>query len=83
MTRGLAKLRTTDAGPEKLCIKCMDWWPADTEFFYADPKGAAGLYLYCKACYLEHVRPSAARRILPALAPVSITAELAAMKVFP
>ena len=76
-----SRLRTTDTGLEKLCVKCIEWWPADLEFFYADAKGGGGLYQYCKACYLEHVRPNAARRILPVIAPASITAELAAMRV--
>lgn len=60
MTREV-KLRTTDEGPEKMCTKCREWWPADLEFFYADPKGVGGLFLYCKACYMDHIRPPARR----------------------
>lgn len=47
------KLRTTDDGSEKFCTRCMEWWPADLEFFYSDPGGAAGLNHCCKACYRE------------------------------
>lgn len=32
---------------EKRCNKCLEWWPADTEFFY---KNKAGLHQWCKAC---------------------------------
>lgn len=47
------KLRTSAEGPEKLCTRCMEWWPADGEFFHSDPTGAAGLFFCCKACYWE------------------------------
>jgi len=47
-------LRTTDIGLEKLCSKCDQWWPADTDFFHADPAGTARLFYCCKACYQEH-----------------------------
>ena len=45
------KLREADYGPEKLCTACNEWWPADLEFFSADPGGAGGLFYCCKACY--------------------------------
>jgi hypothetical protein len=63
MTAREPKLRTTPEGDEKLCAKCRDWWPADLEFFYSDPSGAGGLFLYCKACYMDHVRRPAARSV--------------------
>ncbi len=75
------KLRTTTEGREKLCTKCDEWWPADVEFFYADPNGSAGLFYCCKACYLEHFRPPASRRVVVnAPAPVPLTAELATIR---
>lgn len=37
---------------EKRCSKCRDYWPADTEFFYAT-KVRDGLTDWCKACYVE------------------------------
>lgn len=73
-----SKLRLSIDGWEKICARCRDWWPADLEFFYADPKGAGGLYLYCKACYLEHIRPGASRRAQPALPTHFTTALLSA-----
>jgi hypothetical protein len=35
----------------KQCSRCKDYWPADTEFFYA-AKGGDGLNEWCKACYI-------------------------------
>lgn len=45
------KLRTAELGKEKLCTKCMEWWPADGEFFHPDKGGIGGLFYCCKACY--------------------------------
>ncbi|MDH1587982.1 hypothetical protein [Stutzerimonas stutzeri] len=39
--------------PEKLCRKCGDTWPADTEFFYRQAAKSDGLGSVCKACYAE------------------------------
>lgn len=39
--------------PEKLCRKCGDTWPADTEFFYRQAAKSDGLGSVCKACYSE------------------------------
>lgn len=37
----------------KRCSRCRDYWPADTEFFYAAISEADGLYAWCKACYQQ------------------------------
>lgn len=50
------KLREGDTGIEKLCTACDEWWPADGEFFYADPEGVAGLFYTCKACYQDRYK---------------------------
>jgi hypothetical protein len=47
------KLRDTVDGPEKFCTRCKEWWPADLEFFWSDPDGAASLFYCRKACYHE------------------------------
>ncbi len=47
------RLRFSAEGLEKFCIRCVEWWPADTEFFFSDPEGQAGLFYCCKACYRE------------------------------
>lgn len=47
------KLRTAPEGPEKLCTRCNEWWPADGEFFQPNAAGAGGLFYCCKACYAE------------------------------
>lgn len=46
--------------PEKLCKKCHDDWPADTEFFYRRASNEDGLSDTCKACYAE--MPSVQKR---------------------
>lgn len=56
------KLRTVDGEREKLCTRCNEWWPADEEFFYKDPTGAAGLFYCCKACYAEWRIAQAAKK---------------------
>lgn len=38
---------------EKICTKCKESLPADTEFFYADKRSADGLRGTCKVCYSE------------------------------
>jgi hypothetical protein len=49
--------RVTEIGIEKLCTKCGEYWPADTEFFHlSDTYYGDGLYVYCKACSLEKRR---------------------------
>ncbi|WP_422099135.1 hypothetical protein [Variovorax sp.] len=56
------KMRLSSEGLEKLCTRCDEWWPADLEFFYADPTSAGGLFYCCKACYIDRTRPPASRR---------------------
>jgi hypothetical protein len=49
------KPRLIDApeGPEKLCGKCGEYWPATLEFFKAAEKYAGGFYHRCRACEAE------------------------------
>ncbi len=42
-----------DDTPEKLCKKCGEHWPADSEFFYRRASSEDGLSDICKACYAE------------------------------
>lgn len=35
---------------EKICSKCHEQWPADTEFFYREPRNTDGLTGECIAC---------------------------------
>lgn len=54
MTRPVtSRLRAGIDGQEKFCTRCVEWWPADTDFFFSDPEGQAGLFYCCKACYRE------------------------------
>lgn len=46
--------RETELGQEQLCDKCLDWWPADPEFFAL--KGE-GLDCRCKACCKRESAP--------------------------
>ena len=50
------KTRVTELGTEKHCSRCDEWWPADLEFFFSDPKRRDGLFYCCKACYREWFR---------------------------
>lgn len=44
----------TELGIEKLCPRCKEYWPADTEFFHlSSGKYGDGLYTYCRACSIE------------------------------
>lgn len=40
----------TELGTEAQCSRCFDFFPADTEFFFAS-KGKA--HSWCKACHVE------------------------------
>jgi hypothetical protein len=48
---------------ERICTKCGESWPADTEFFYIDKNKAGGLSNICKACFedMPSVRAKRAR----------------------
>lgn len=47
----------TSLGLERLCSTCGEFWPADTEFFWATPR-ASGLHCWCKACYIAWKKPT-------------------------
>lgn len=47
---------------EKLCSRCKEFWPADEEFFYVDPRSRAGLQSWCRACTNEVRTAARARR---------------------
>lgn len=38
---------------QKRCVKCKEWLPAASEFFYAAPGRKDGLDASCKACRAE------------------------------
>lgn len=46
-------LMETELGIERKCSKCGEWWPHDTEFYYADADGLGGLTSRCRACFAE------------------------------
>ena len=50
---------------EKQCSICGEYWPADREFFFADPSVKRGLRSCCKACWRESLA-SESRRIVAA-----------------
>ncbi len=71
MTRPVTnRLRAGADGLEKFCTRCVEWWPADTEFFFSDPEGQAALSYCCKACYREWKASTKtkSRRALPSKA---------------
>lgn len=52
------KYRTDFDGLYKRCCRCRDYWPADSEFYYANKNMPDGLSGFCKACYLERRYPN-------------------------
>lgn len=52
----------TPCGLEKLCPRCRQYWPMDTEFWFANRGTSDGLFQWCRACYVEFRWP-AGRRI--------------------
>lgn len=60
--RASAKLRDTPEGPEKFCVRCKEWWPADGEFFQPAKNRAGGLFYCCKACFAEWLRAHRAKQ---------------------
>ena len=50
LKRGTYRL-DEDGMLEKRCGKCREYWPADTEFFYAQ---CGELSSYCRSCNHEH-----------------------------
>lgn len=59
MEAGLAtgKYQYQDDGLYKRCSGCGDYWPADSEFFFAKKVGD-GIDNICRACYLERRYPN-------------------------
>lgn len=43
-----SRIVMTDIGPQKLCTKCDEFWPDDSEFFYLRYGRTT---TPCKACY--------------------------------
>ncbi len=50
-----------DGEIERVCAKCGESWPADTEFYYRCPDHPGGMHIYCKACVNE-IRKESYRR---------------------
>lgn len=64
IAKALEGYRETPEGTEKRCSKCREWWPADLEFFHANPNGGhLGLNYQCKACYEEWRRSKCPRTV--------------------
>nr|WP_314367242.1 hypothetical protein [uncultured Acinetobacter sp.] len=51
----LPKYIWTDLGKEKLCIECKEYFPADTDFFWATGRikknGETQIAAACKVCF--------------------------------
>ncbi|MDR5170701.1 hypothetical protein IHQ56_02610 [Methylobacillus flagellatus] len=54
----LGTYREEPDGLHRLCCRCNEYWPADTEFFYYAKKKGDGLHSWCKACYEEWRYPN-------------------------
>lgn len=46
----------TEIGLEKLCPRCEELWPLDSEFFHRNRSSHDGFSHYCKACFMEKYR---------------------------
>ena len=44
----LRETKQTELGKEVQCAKCLEFWPADLEFFYFS---GGRPHSWCKACY--------------------------------
>jgi RNase P subunit RPR2 len=53
----MANERFNEDIQECQCIKCLEWWPADKEFFFTN-SGHGKLMARCKACYTEDRYPN-------------------------
>lgn len=51
---GKAKL-DHDYGRLLFCVRCDEYWPADSEFFFTRPSNTDGLNNWCKACFKENM----------------------------
>lgn len=45
-------------GLEKRCPRCKEFWPFDTEYFFANAGVTDGLFQWCRACSTEHRWPN-------------------------
>ncbi len=50
---GRGRMQISSIGLERRCSACKEYWPADTEFFYAAIGRSEGLSWWCKACYRD------------------------------
>lgn len=59
MATGLVtgKYQYQDGELYKRCSRCCDYWPADSEFFFANKNGD-GIDNTCRACYMERRYPN-------------------------
>ncbi len=58
--RGIYRVETD--GLYKFCNRCKEYWPADSEFFFASKSETDGLVAWCKACYIEWRYPNGRRK---------------------
>lgn len=50
------RFKFTPDGLQMRCSKCREYWPFDTEFFFAS-KTPEGAFHWCRACYCEYRWP--------------------------
>lgn len=60
LRRGIYTYVDTDL--YKRCPRCVEYWPADSEFFYTAPSEMDGLMTWCKACYNEWRYPNGRKK---------------------
>jgi len=69
----LPRYRFTELGKEKLCLECEEYFPADTEFFWATGRikknGEKQIAAACKVCFDKRYK----RRKYKIVVPINLT----------
>jgi len=50
------EIRESELGTEQKCVRCLEWWPLDNEFWYQDRDyfGNKVWRTLCRACFCQH-----------------------------
>lgn len=55
--RGMSDGFDAVLGPVRLCRRCVEWWPLDTEFYDRNNRTTSGFLQTCRACRSEGPGP--------------------------
>ncbi len=57
-------MRINEGSLEKLCSRCREWNPADTEFYFIKREYADGMRPQCRFCEMEDSKRTRERRAM-------------------